>query len=164
MQKELILFLDPYLAQWWKHSLGGDEPVNLPKVAVERKYIVANAVVTDYNQDIDNKIEEGMESVRIALPRSLVQPPGKIVFLKKKARNNLAEMIRNSFDIDLWNDVHDYRNVGVEQKKIIEAWMELHDVEITDKNFNAVIKRYQRLRKAYLSNMRVKKFRQKRKS
>ena len=66
-------------------------------------------------------------------------------------------MIRNRFDRELWNDLHNFGRIGKRQDELIYAWMEKHGIEMTETNWNAIAKRYQRQRNIYMTRDRAKK-------
>ena len=60
------------------------------------------------------------------------------------------------FDVQLWIDLHHFGKISKRQDELIYAWMEKHGIELTETNWNAIAKRYQRQRNVYLSRQRAK--------
>ena len=69
----------------------------------------------------------------------------------------LLNIIRNRFDIQLWEELHHFGKIGKRQDELIYAWMEKHRIDPTEKNWNAIAKRYQRQRNIYMMRDRAKK-------
>ena len=68
----------------------------------------------------------------------------------------LVVSIRNRFDIELWRDLHHFGKITRRQDELIYAWMEKNGIEMTEANWNAIAKRYQRQRDMYLKRERAK--------
>lgn len=68
-------------------------------------------------------------------------------------------ILRMRFDEQIWYDLHSIYNFGIPKEDLIYTWMESHGIDPTEKNFNAVAKRLQRLRSRTLSKVRVRNFR-----
>lgn len=153
-QITLNIPLDPYLAQWFIHDHGGELPVQLRRGSVESK--VLQVYLAKRPPDcLPDKGGSGL--VPIAIPYFRVKPPEVYNYLPKHAMFALLGSIRNRFDVALWNDLHHFGKITRRQDELIFAWMEKHGIEMTEANWNAIAKRYQRQRNLYLTNERVKK-------
>ena len=150
----LYIPLEDYLAQWFIHEHGGEQPVQLLRCSVESK--ILEVYLT--HRPADQLPETGGEGmVAIAIPSFRNRPPEVFNYLPKRALNSLLNIIRSRFDIQLWKDLHNFGKIGKRQDDLIYAWMECHGIEQTATNWDAIAKRYQRQRNVYLTRERAKK-------
>lgn len=147
--------MPPYLAQWFIHEFGGDNPVVLPKLSVEKRilelYLIKRPKFV-FEPDLDGSV------VSVVIPNFKFKPPHLFNYLPKAARKEFADCIRDRFIVQLWRDIHRPANFGKRKDKLFEAWMIAHGIEFNDTNSNAVTKVYQRQCNTY----RVRRFRAKR--
>lgn len=157
----IYIELDPYLLQWFVHDNGGQTPVELQRGSVESKILE----VYLQKRPPDIKPEVAAEGrVAIFIPTFRHRPAEVYNYLPKRAYAALLLSIRNRFDIALWNDLHHFGKIGRRQDELIYAWMEKHGIELTEANWNAIAKRYQRQRDLYLQRQWAKSARKTRKS
>jgi hypothetical protein len=104
------------------------------------------------------------EKLAVVIPEFREKPSESFNYLPQRAENILLTTLRNRFDIQLFNDMLSLENLAKRQDQLIYAWMEAHGIDITETNWNAIAKRYQRQRKVYLNNQRQQKYRQNKKS
>lgn len=149
----LYLPLEDYIAQWFIHEQGGVVPVQLTRGSVESKLL--EVYLTHRPEDALPELGEGMTAV--AIPSFRNRPPEVFNYLPKSALNSLLNIIRSRFDVRLWEELHHFGKIGKRQDELIYAWMEKHRIEPTEKNWNAIAKRYQRQRNIYLHRERAKK-------
>ena len=157
----LYLHLDDYLAQWFINEHGGVSPVELIRGSIEWNILEQFLISPPHNAVVTTEAEN-QDAVKIVLPSFRNKDTRFFNYLPKSAQYLLANCIRNRFDIDLWNSIHKFDSVMQRQDQLILAYMESHGIEINDKNWAAIAKRYQRKRKLYIQNERVKKFRKNR--
>lgn len=151
----VIIYLngvEPYLKQWFVHEQGGEYPVNLMRGSVESNMLF---------QFLINKKTEDMpvideRTLAINIPSFKKKDPRIYNYLPPMAKVALHKCIKNRFDIQMWQDLHQFSNLGIQIDDIIYAWMEKHGIELTETNWNAIAKRYQRKRKAYFDNLTKK--------
>lgn len=149
----LYITLEDYLAQWFVNEQGGEVPVHLTRGSVESKILEVYLA----HRPVGVMPEfEGGGKLAIAIPSFRNRPPEVFNYLPKRALSALLNAIRNRFDIQLWNDLHHFGRIGKRQDELIYAWMEKHGIEINETNWNAIAKRYQRQRNAYLMRDRAK--------
>ncbi len=150
----LYIPLEDYLAQWLIHEHGGSVPVQFIRGSVESK--ILEVYLTHRPED---KLPEigGEGKLAIAIPSFRNRPPEVFNYLPQRALSSLLTMIRNRFDIQLWNDLHNFGRISKRQDELIYAWMEKHGIEMTETNWNAIAKRYQRQRNIYMTRDRAKK-------
>lgn len=149
----LYIPLDPYLAQWFIHDCGGEVPVSLPRGSVESKILEVYLAKPPHDAVPDTG---GDGTVAVYIPTFRHRPAETYNHLPKFALAALLNSIRNRFDIALWNDLHHFGKIGRRQDELIFAWMEKHGIELTEANWNAIAKRYQRQRDLYLNRHRAK--------
>lgn len=150
----LYIPLEDYIAQWFIHEQGGAVPVHLTRGTVESKILEVFLAHRPIDQLPDTP---GEGKLAIAIPSFRNRPPEVFNFLPKHALNSLLNILRERFDIQLFSDLHKFGKITKEQKELIYAWMQKHNIEITDTNWNAIAKRYQRQRNIYLNRVRAKK-------
>ena len=150
----LYLPLEDYIAQWFIHEQGGSVPVQLTRGSVESKLL--EVYLTNRPEDtLPEVCSEGMTA--IAIPTFRNRPPEVFNYLPKAALNSLLSIIRSRFDVKLWEELHHFGKIGKRQDELIYAWMNKHGIDLTEKNWNAIAKRYQRQRNIYLARERAKK-------
>ena len=143
----LYLPLEDYIAQWFIHEQGGSVPVQLTRGSVESKLL--EVYLTNRPEDtLPEVCSEGMTA--IAIPTFRNRPPEVFNYLPQRALSSLLNIIRNRFDIQLWGDLHHFGKISKRQDELIYAWMEKHGIEMTETNWNAIAKRYQRQRTIYI--------------
>lgn len=151
----LYVPLEDYLAQWFINDQGGETPVHLTRGSVESKIleIFLTRRPVDINPDLG-----GEGKVAVVIPEFRNRTPEIYNHLPRHAMNQLQSCIRHRFDIALWKDLNCFGNIiRNRQDELIYAWMEKHGIEATEKNWNAIVKRYQRQRNIYLNRDRAKK-------
>lgn len=148
----LYLDLDTYLAQWFVHRLGGSNPVKPMRGSIE--YNILERYLTtppaDYVPDIDQR-----NRVAIELPAFRSKDTRYNYFLPPKATEFLIASLRESFDLDLWSDIHTFAKQTKQIQENIYAFMEAHGIEATPTNWDAVKKRYDRKRDYYKKLVRA---------
>ena len=145
--------LEDYLAQWFIHEQGGEVPVHLLRGSIESKAL----------ETYLEKLPEGVEpevfaddKLPVGIPTFRTRPPETYNYLPPRALALLLNIIRNRFDLQLWEELHHFGKIGRRQDELIYAWMEKHRIDPTEKNWNAIAKRYQRQRNIYLGRERAK--------
>ena len=149
----LYIPLEDYLAQWFIHEQGGEVPVRLIRGSIESK-ILETYLDKRPKEMLPDTDREG--KLAIVIPAFRHRPPETYNFLPRRAVASLLNIIRNRFDVQLWEDLHHFGKIGKRQDYLIYAFMEKHGIEQSEKNWNAVAKRYQRQRNIYLMRERAK--------
>lgn len=147
----IYIELEDFLAQWFIHEQGGASPVKLIKGGLESKILELYLVKRPAYCLPD--IPEG--KVAVEIPYFRHKPPQTYNFLPKRAKRLFVSTIRKRFDIDLYSALHHFGRIDRRQDDAIYAWFEAKGIEPTEKNWNAVAKRYQRLRNVYLKRERA---------
>ena len=147
--------LEDYLKQWFINEMGGDMPVKLIRGSVESK--ILEVFLTKRPEDLAPDLG-GEDKLPIIIPEFRNRPADVYNHLPKHAVTSLQNIIRHRFDISLWKDLNTFGNIiGNRQDDLIYAWMEKHGIEINEKNWNAIAKRYQRQRMCYANRERARK-------
>ncbi|MBQ7940925.1 MAG: hypothetical protein IJ328_00770 [Muribaculaceae bacterium] len=156
----IYLDIDPYLAQWFINEQGGNNPVQLKRGCMESNILeqFLKATPNDILPDIDRE-----NKLPIIIPEFRHKPPISYNYLPPKAMQMLINCIRNRFDLELWNSLHKFTTIFRRQDELIYAFMEKHNIEINDTNWNAIAKRYRRKRDLYHTYERIKRYKKKKK-
>lgn len=140
----IYLKLAPYLAQWFVHRHGGNEPVRLRRGSPE----------SDIMQLFLSRRPDGVApqcatdgATAIEVPYFRGKDPRVYTYMPERALAALANNIRVQFDVEMWADLHNFGNIGAEQQELIYAWMDKHGIECTETNWQAIAARYRRKRK-----------------
>ncbi len=128
-------------------------PVHLTRGSVESKIL---EVYPAHRPEDKLPDTPGEGKLAIAIPSFRNRPPEVFNYLPQRAVSSLLATIRNRFDIQLWNDLHHFGKITKRQDELIYAWMEKHGIEMTETNWNAIAKRYQRQRTVYLKRQWAK--------
>lgn len=155
----VYITLDPYLAQWFVHEQGGNNPVCLMRGSIER------SILEQFLQRLPDGVAPQTSrngGLAIVIPQFKHKPPETFFYLPKAAEDLLVSCIRNRFDIDMWTSLNKFVSVFRRMDELIYAFMEKNGIEMTETNWNAIAKRYQRKRNSYKSYERVKKMRRNR--
>lgn len=150
----LYLELEDYLAQWFVHDQGGENPVRLTRGSME--WCLLEQFLQTPPPDYEPQFG-GEGCVCIVLPNFRSKDTRNNFYLPPKATEALKACIRNRFDIDMWNALHRFDAIFQRQDCLIYAFMEKHCIDATEKNWNAIAKRYQRKRDIYKRIERRKK-------
>lgn len=150
----IYLPLEDYLSQWFVNDHGGEIPVKLTRGSVESK------ILETFLEKLPcGAVPEICHSEKLAvkIPTFRYKPPETYNYLPPLALAFLLKVIRNRFDVQLWAELHHFGSIGCRLDDFIYAWMEKHRIELTETNWNAIAKRYQRQRNIYLNRERAKK-------
>ena len=145
--------LNDYLAQWFINSHGGQNPVRLLKGSIESKVL---SLYLTKRPPTARPVPVSKMNVSIVIPCFRTKPPEYFNYLPHYAYNALVKEIINRFDVDLFSSLHAFGHIGKKQKDLVYAWMEARGIEDSPRNWDAIVKRYQRLRNVYKNNERNK--------
>ena len=154
----LYLDIDDYLAQWFIHDQGGNNPVHLIRGSIESS-ILEQFLLPPPEDYVPQVAGDGL--LCIELPDFRSKDTRYNFYLPPKATEALKCCIRNRFDIAMWKALHRFSSLFKRQDHLIYAFMESNGIEMTEKNWNAIAKRYQRKRDIYRRIERRKKSSQK---
>lgn len=142
-----------YLRQWFIHRHGGAEPVCLIRGSIESK-LLQRATVPQPPGTIPQRKQEG--EVTIAIPYYKSHDPRIYNHITETGKRAIIERVKDDFDLDLWEYLHDFGKIGRQQKDLIYLFMEQRGILEDGSCWDAIAKIYQRMRHVYLTNMRQK--------
>lgn len=151
----IYIHLDPYLRQWFIHDQGGLCPVRLVKGSVES--LVLRQYLTTQPKGEPIQVAHSESDLPIIIPHFRLKDPMYYNYLPPKGLELLIETIRTRFDMDLWDALFGMKLKYSRQDTLINAWMESRGIEFTETNWNAIAKRFQRLRNRYYQATHRKK-------
>lgn len=134
----------PYLKQFYIKMCGGTHPVTLRKGSPESALV---KVLLEIRPEAAPPDIPADDDLIIFLPYSKAKDPRVFNWLSPKAKEALLEFIRSHFDRKIWYDIGIIRELPRRLDALIEAWMLANGIEITDTNYQAVIKRFRRMQK-----------------
>lgn len=137
------LVLPQYLRQWLINEMGGAVPVSFPKGSAFSSFL---RVFLRHKRESEGWVQRNPEAVAIVIPKFPGRDPQYYNYMPAKAAAALVELIRDAFDVKLYRELKAFANIGRKHSDIIEVWMEQQGIEITDRTYAAVIKRYQLLK------------------
>lgn len=150
----IYLEIEDYLAQWLINDMGGNNPVRLKRGSMEW-CLLEQFLKTPPPDYVPRTSEPGM--LCIELPNFRSKDTRYNYYLPPRAADALKACIRTRFDIEMWNALYKFANLFQRQDNLIYAFMEKNGIELTEKNWNAIAKRYQRKRDIYKRIERRKK-------
>lgn len=140
-----------YLAQWLIHRHGGNTPISFLRGSVESK-MLQRVTVQLPKGELPLRQQEG--EVAIVIPFSKSHDPRTYNHITETGKRCLVQMVKNAFDVEVWEFLHDFGKIGKKQKDLIYLFMEQHGIEETGSDWDAIAKIYQRLRNIYLTKTR----------
>ena len=149
----IYLKMPSYLRQWFIHRHGGNHPVNLIRGSIESK-LLQRATIPMPKGILPPR--QGEDEVAINLPYSKSHDPRTYNYITETGKNALLGRIKDDFDLDVWDYLHDFGKVGAQQKDLIYLFMEQRGIHEDGTCWDAIAKIYQRLRKNYLTNISKK--------
>lgn len=145
----IYLKMPSYLRQWFIHRHGGSDPVQLIRGSIESK-LLQRATVKMPENILPPRQQEG--EVAICIPYSKSHDPRIYNYITETGKRALIQRIKEDFDLDVWEYLHDFGKVGTQQKDLIYLFMEQRGIKEDGTCWDAIAKIYQRLRKNYLTN------------
>jgi len=140
------LKLQPWLKQWLVHEQGG-EPVSFQRNSTENDILFLSLVKLPEGCKPDMP---GDDTVTILLPTFKKKDVRVYNHLTKHGKTMLRNCIRSRMIVSMWNDLSGWGNIGKQKQDVIWSWMEANGIELTETNFFALQKIYQRRRNAYI--------------
>ena len=139
------LKLEPYLAQWVAHEHGF--PIRFPRGSIENDIIELGLKIRDPEKEPVDLPGEGKYPV--VLPFFKFKDVMTYNHLSDSSKDELVHCLKVRFAIALWNDLFKFGHIGKQKQDLIYAWMDAHDIDDTETNWNAISKIYARKRKSY---------------
>lgn len=149
---------DEYLRQWFIAENGGEIPVKLRKGSPESHLL--EFCLRPKTKCSDQPTPQDSD-LKILIPSFRFKNPETWNAITETGRKAFIELLRRRFDLQLWQDIHTIDSLGLRTDELIYSWMESHGIEPTERNFNAIAKRLQRMRRRLQTRCRVKRFRKK---
>lgn len=149
----VYLKMPSYLRQWFIHRHGGNNPVSLIRGSVESK-LLQRATVPQPSGVLPPRQGEG--EVAVCIPYSKSHDPRTYNYITETGKRALIARIKDDFDLDVWDFLHDFGKVGTQQKDLIFLFMEQRGIHEDGSCWDSIAKIYQRLRKNYLTNISKK--------
>ena len=149
----VYLKMPSYLRQWFIHRHGGNNPVKLLHGSVESK-LLQRATVPQPEHAMPPRQGEG--EVAVQIPYSKSHDPRTYNYITERGKSVMLARIKEDFDIDVWNYLHDFGKIGAQQKDLIYLFMEQRGIHEDGTCWDAIAKIYQRLRNIYLTKNRKK--------
>lgn len=147
---------EDYLRQWFINQNGGTSPVRLKKNTPESNCL---QFALRSKSESDPVPEIKGEPLVVFIPSFRFKNPKDFNHITATGRRCFISILRMRFDEQIWYDMHSVYDFGIRKDEMIYAWMESHGIDLTEKNYNAVAKRLQRLRERTLTKVRVRNFR-----
>lgn len=153
---EIHLNLPQYLREWFLNQCGEECGISavgeFPRASVERAILSMALRPLRPGEAPQIRCPEGWTRVRVPVFRGLNLESRN--YLPDSGRIALETSIRSRFDADLWTTVRDMDYKILPMKNTLELWMESRGIAITDSNWQAVVKRAQRIRQRWKSTLR----------
>lgn len=150
----IYLKMPPYLRQWFIHRHGGSDPVTLRRGSIESKMLQRATVPLPPNAIPARRLEG---EVAIQIPYSKSHDPRYYNHITETGKRALLNCIKDDFDIDVWEYLHDFGKIGRQQKDLIYLFMEQWGILEDGTCWDAIAKIYQRLRNLYLDRVKHQK-------
>ena len=147
----IYLKMPSYLRQWFIHRHGGNEPVTLRRGSIESK-MLQRATVQQPPDTFPARKQEG--EVAIQIPYSKSHDPRYYNHITETGKRAMIDRIKDDFDMDVWEFLHDFGKVGKQQKNLIYLFMEQRGILEDGTCWDAIAKIYQRLRNLYLDRIK----------
>lgn len=155
MTYTIFIFLEPYLAQWLQHESGGEYPIKLKRGSAEADILQATLLPQPKADGYIPQFKPEEGQVEIALPYFKGKDIRTYNYLPPKAAMALRECIRNRFRVKLWKDLYTVGNITKRTDITISEWMVSNGIVNDDRNWNTIVKIFQRQRAVYAPNKRL---------
>lgn len=142
----VYLKMPSYLRQWFIHRHGGGEPVELRRGSIESK-MLQRATVPLPKGTLPTRQQDG--EVAVCIPYSKSHDPRYYNHITEIGKRAMVDRIKDDFDLDVWEFLHDFGKIGKQQKNLIYLFMEQRGILEDGTCWDAIAKIYQRLRKIY---------------
>lgn len=161
------VLLPEYLHQWAVNALDAISvdgrkvvvPVkNSPLASFLRNFLMHKRQRPDFNpQDLKHgAIPIATQELFIQVPHFPGRDPQYYNYLSPTAEAQLRDLIRSRFDVALFTEFSRFDNVNVRTNEFIHSWLDANGIEQTEKNWLAVDKRLQLLRRKAIDRRRKK--------
>lgn len=139
----VYLKLQPFIAQWLYHHYGN--PVKFQPQSVENSTILQFTRKLPEGRQPDTAAE-GLTAV--CIPDNEKKDPSVYNYLGPKGKEAVVDCIERTFKLMMWNELNDMSDVGCSVLSAIDAWCEMHGIDI--EYDRTILMRYNRLRNSYV--------------
>ena len=139
----VYLQLQPFVAQWLHHHYGN--PVHFQPQSVENSTILQFTRKLPEGHQPDTAAE-GLTAV--CIPDNEKKDPAIYNYLGPKGKEAVVDCIERTFKLMMWNELNDMSDVGCSVLSAIDAWCEMHGIDI--EYDRTILMRYNRLRNSYV--------------
>lgn len=139
----IYLKLQPFVAQWLHHHFG--DPVQFQPHSVE------NSTILQFTTRLPDGREPDVASpglTAICIPDNEKKDPSIYNYIGKKGKEAVEDCIERTFRLMMWNELNDMSSVGCSVLSAIDAWCEMHGIDI--EYDRTILMRYNRLRNSYV--------------
>lgn len=140
----LHISLTPYLAEWFIHKHGGDQPVKLHRGSPE-SYILEQGLRTKPQKGKTVPVPEDANVV-IKIPNFRLVDPRRYPYVPEKVVNQLKQSIRKDFKIELWYELHQLEKLSLPITDIVEQFMRKHGITYSNEAWETIRQTYYRMR------------------
>ena len=144
----LYLKIEQYLAEWYKHELGGTEVLHLPRGSSESDILERFLASAPMDKRVGEVAPEDANLI-IAIPSFRDKDPRYYNYLPPRARKALERNIYVRFRIEMWEELHKLEKAECMISDLIWAWMENHGISDDPKHWETIRQMYYRKRKAH---------------
>lgn len=148
MEYYVYIKMPSYLRQWLVKRHGGVAPVKLVKGSVESK-MLQRVTVPLPPGETPARMQEG--EVAIVIPWNKYHDPKTYNHVTVTGKRCMVQLFKKSFDIELWEFLHDFGAIGKKQKDLIYLFMEQNGIVEDGTCWDSIAKIYQRMRNIYLT-------------
>ena len=139
----VYLHLQPFVAQWLHHHFG--DPVQFQPHSVE------NSTILQFTQKLPADRQPDVAApglTAISIPDNEKKDPAIYNFLGAKGKEAVVDCIERTFRLMMWNELNDMSAVGCSVLLAIDAWCEMHGIDI--EYDRTILQRYNRMRNSYV--------------
>lgn len=152
--------LEPYIKDWIIKRNGVNGIIDFKRGSMERDFIMLNAAKLPKGKDPDTPDDECV-AVKFHWYRG--KNPVVYNYFSDSNKEELKAMLKRRFDWQLMMDILKPSNHGCQISELVWNWMQQNNIELNDRNFNAIIKRFQRRRNYYGIKISVRQKKSKKK-
>ena len=102
MDNTIFITLEPYLAQWLKHQMGGTSPIPVKRASAEAAILQMFLQKQPRDPQYRPQIKALPGQVEILLPRFRLRDTRTYNYLPPRGEMALHQCIRNRFKVALW--------------------------------------------------------------
>ena len=178
-QLTLTIPCETYLAQWFIHDSGGQDPVKLRKNSPEMhllRVLLASkssriadqkrqpASAMSAEQERQPGLPAGPAGLRIIIPHFRGMPPDTYNYISPRAERIFTDLLRRRFDLRIFTDLVPVCEHVHRRDELILEWMELNGIEPEERHWFAVDKRLSRILDRMKATERVRRYRARKRS